>query len=212
VRDMYDQDQAASMIGYVTMGMAVVPMIGPAIGGVLDEVFGWHANFWLLFGLGIATVTLTWHDFGETAMKSGKTLIQQFRDYPELLTSPRFWGYSLSCGFSSGAFFAYLGGAPFVGSEVFGLTPAELGFYFGAPAIGYFLGNFFAGRFSVRFGINRMILWGCWMNAFGVSASMLFFITGNGTALSFFGFMSLIGVGNGMAIPNATSGALSVRP
>ena len=33
VRDMYPQDQAASQIGYVTMGMAVVPMIGPAIGG-----------------------------------------------------------------------------------------------------------------------------------------------------------------------------------
>ena len=32
VRDMYDTNDAASMIGYVTMGMAVVPMIGPAIG------------------------------------------------------------------------------------------------------------------------------------------------------------------------------------
>ena len=37
------------MIGYVTMGMAVVPMIGPAIGGVLDQVLGWKANFWALF-------------------------------------------------------------------------------------------------------------------------------------------------------------------
>ena len=43
VRDMVPQDRAASMIGYVTMGMAVVPMIGPAFGGLLDEAFGWQA-------------------------------------------------------------------------------------------------------------------------------------------------------------------------
>ena len=212
VRDMYPQDKAASMIGYVTMGMAVIPMIGPAIGGALDEVFGWEANFWLLLLLGGLTLWLVWSDMGETAQVSGKTLAGQFREYPELLTSPRFWGYSLAAGMSSGTFFAYLGGAPFVGTEVFGLAPGPLGIYFGAPAVGYFIGNFLSGRYSTRFGVNRMIYWGCVMNGLGVTLSLLLFLTGNGTVLSFFGFMSFVGLGNGMAIPNATAGMLSVRP
>ena len=96
VRDLYTQDKAASMLGYVTMGMAVVPMLGPAVGGLLEEVFGWKVNFWLLFGLAALALWLTYQDFGETAASSGKTLLQQFREYPELLMSPRFWGYSLS--------------------------------------------------------------------------------------------------------------------
>ncbi|ETX29513.1 multidrug effflux MFS transporter [Roseivivax isoporae] len=212
VRDIVPQDQAASMIGYVTMGMAVVPMIGPAIGGVLDEVFGWKANFWLLLLLGIALYWLTWRDLGETAQPSGLTLREQFSEYPELLRSPRFWGYALAAAFSSGAFFSYLGGAPFVGSVVFALEPAELGLYFGAPAIGYLIGNFVSGRFSARVGVNRMVLIGAFINAAGVAASMLVFAAGLGTALSFFGFMCFVGVGNGMTIPNATAGALSVRP
>ncbi|WP_170357235.1 multidrug effflux MFS transporter [Ruegeria arenilitoris] len=212
VRDMYDQDQAASMIGYVTMGMAVVPMIGPAIGGILEESFGWKANFWLPFGLAAFALALTYHDFGETSAKSGKTLIQQFREYPELLTSPRFWGYSLSSALSSGAFFAYLGGAPFIGTEIFGLTAAEVGIYFGAPAVGYFFGNFISGRYSVRYGVNRMVRWGCWLNAIGVALSAVLFLAGWGSALSFFGFMTFVGLGNGMSIPNATAGSLSVRP
>ncbi|WP_050602904.1 multidrug effflux MFS transporter [Ruegeria sp. 6PALISEP08] len=212
VRDMYDQDQAASMIGYVTMGMAVVPMIGPAIGGILEETLGWKANFWLPFAIGALTLFLTFTDFGETAAKSGKSLVQQFKEYPELLTSPRFWGYSLACAFSSGAFFAYLGGAPFIGTELFGLSAAQVGIYFGAPAVGYFAGNFISGRYSVRVGVNRMVLWGSLLNAFGVALSALFFLAGSGTALSFFGLMTFVGVGNGMVIPNATSGALSVRP
>lgn len=212
VRDMYEQDKAASMLGYVTMGVAVVPMIGPAIGGLLDESFGWQSNFWLLFLLGALAIALVYVDFGETALKSGKTLVAQFREYPELLTSPRFWGYSLSSGFCSGAFFAYLGGAPFVGTEVFGMQPAEVGLYFGAPAIGYFFGNFISGRYSMRYGVNTMVLWGCWLNAIGVAVSLVIMMLGFGSALTFFGFMTFVGLGNGMSIPNATAGALSVRP
>jgi len=212
VRDIYDQDQAASMIGYVTMGMAVVPMVGPALGGALDQVFGWTANFWLLFGLGLIILAIAYFDFGETAQKSGKTLIAQFREYPELLRSPRFWGYSLASGLSSGAFFAYLGGAPFVGSEVYNLNTAQLGLYFSAPAVGYFVGNFLSGRYSMRIGVNRMVLWGCWINAIGISMSLMLESTGFSSVYTFFGFMSFVGLANGMAIPNSTAGALSVRP
>ncbi|WP_027259469.1 multidrug effflux MFS transporter [Leisingera aquimarina] len=212
VRDMYDTNQAASMIGYVTMGMAIVPMIGPAIGGFLDQWMGWQANFWLLFLVGAATLAITFTDFGETAHKSGKTLMAQFREYPELLRSPRFWGYSLSSGLASGAFFAYLGGAPFVGTEVYGLSTAELGVYFSTPAVGYFAGNFLSGRFSTRIGVNRMVLWGCIINGGGVLLSLLIAMGRADTVYTFFGLMCFVGLGNGMAIPNATAGAISVRP
>ncbi|MCK0148852.1 multidrug effflux MFS transporter [Marivita sp. S6314] len=212
VRDCVPQDQAASMIGYVTMGMAVVPMIGPAFGGILDQIFGWQANFWLMLGLGLGMLWLTWADLGETAHTSGLSLAEQFKQYPELLTSPRFWGYALASGLASGAFFAYLGGAPFVGTDVFGMSPAELGIFFGAPAIGYFLGNFITGRYSARIGVNRMVFTGSLINASGICLSILVFWLGYGTEWSFFGFMTFVGLGNGMIIPNATAGMLSVRP
>ena len=212
VRDCVPQDQAASMIGYVTMGMAVVPMIGPAFGGVLDQYFGWQANFWLLLVLGLGLYWLTWSDLGETATVSGLSLRQQFAQYPELLKSPRFWGYAIASGMSSGAFFAYLGGAPYVGTEVFGMSPATLGFFFGAPAIGYFCGNFISGRFSARIGVNRMVMLGTLINCMGILLSMLVFWLGLGSQWTFFGFMTFVGLGNGMTIPNATAGMLSVRP
>ncbi|WP_299679441.1 multidrug effflux MFS transporter [uncultured Roseobacter sp.] len=212
VRDMFEQDKAASMIGYVTMGMAIVPMISPMLGGFLDEAFGWRANFWALFIMGALTLWLAWKDQGETATKSGKSLTRQFGEYPELLTSPRFWGYSLAAGFCSGAFFAYLGGGPFVGSVVFGLSPFWVGIYFGAPALGYFFGNMFTGMLAQRVGLNRLVLIGSLINAFGVLLSLLIFLIGQGSALSFFGLMTFVGLGNGLVIPNATAGMLSVRP
>ena len=212
IRDVVPADQAASMIGYVTMGMTVVPMLGPVLGGLLEAQFGWHANFWMLFALGLTILVLSWADLGETRSASGLSLAQQFREYPELLGSPRFWGYALASALSSGAFFAYLGGAPFIGTTLYGLSPAMLGVYFGAPAVGYFVGNFLSGTLSARVGVNRMVEWGCFINAAGVGTSMLLFHLGYGSAEVFFGFMTFVGIGNGMTIPNATAGALSVRP
>lgn len=212
VRDMVPQDEAASMIGYVTMGMSVVPMLGPVLGGALDQAFGWQANFWILLIGGGLILWLAWADLGETGTPSDLTLGRQFREYPELLKSPRFWGYSMASALSSGAFFAYLGGAPFIGTQVYGLEPAQLGLYFGAPAIGYFLGNYLSGRFSAQIGVNRMVLWGCIINAAGIGVNLALTLMGIDTVLSFFALMCFVGLGNGMTIPNATAGMLSVRP
>jgi len=157
VRDTVAEAQAASRIGYVTMGMALVPMVSPMIGGLLDQAFGWRANFIALAALGAAVLALVWADLGETARAPDSSLRDQMREAPELLTSPRFWGYNLCAMFASGAFFAYLGGAPYVGAEVFGLSPAALGLWFGAPAVGYMAGNAISGAFSSMCRVRRFM-------------------------------------------------------
>jgi DHA1 family bicyclomycin/chloramphenicol resistance-like MFS transporter len=213
VRDIHPQNEAASMIGYVTMGMSLVPMVAPMIGGALDKAFGWQATFVFLAVSGALIWLLAWADQGETVPKGHSTSFRaQIRDYPELLRSPRFWGYVFSAAFASGAFFAFLGGAPYVASEVYGLDAFWAGVGFGAPAIGYALGNFLSGRFSVRIGVNRMILYGTLTTSFGLLASVLITGAGYGSALVFFGFCTFVGLGNGMVVPNAAAGMLSVRP
>jgi DHA1 family bicyclomycin/chloramphenicol resistance-like MFS transporter len=209
---MVPDDQAASMIGYVTMGMALVPMIGPAIGGALDQAFGWHASFAFLALAGLGVLALAYHDLGETVAGSGMDFRAQMRSYPELLTSPRFWGYVACAAFGSGAFFALLGGASFVAGAVFGLSPFWTGIALGSPAIGYALGNGLSGRYSVRFGIDRMILIGTAVASAGMGLSMVLTLAGLSHPLLFFGFCTTLGLGNGLMLPNATAGSLSVRP
>ena len=212
VRDIHPQDRAAAMLGYVTMGMSVVPMVSPTIGGLLEEAYGWRANFWFLLACGLAIWALVWADQGETHAPSQNSLLRQFAEYPELLQSPRFWGYSLSAAFGAGAFFAYLGGAPFVGMQVFGLTPSQLGLYFAAPSVGYFFGNWATGQFSTRIGANRMVLAGALATTLGALVSWGVSLGGHGSAGVFFGAMTMVGIGNGLTLPSATAGMLSVRP
>ncbi len=212
VRDTTSTEKAGSRIAYVTMGMSIVPMISPAIGGYIETHFGWQGNFWMLGLIGAMCFAIAFMDQGETAPSTSKNAWAQFQQYPALLTSQRFWGYCLASSLGSGAFFAYIGGAPFVGSVIYGLSPQQLGMYFGAPALGYFVGNFLSGRYSTRFGIDTMVTCGLLITLFGLSMSFAISAASLGSAKAFFGFMTLVGLGNGMTIPNATAGMLSIKP
>jgi DHA1 family bicyclomycin/chloramphenicol resistance-like MFS transporter len=212
VRDMVGPNEAASLIGYVTMGMSLAPMIGPMIGGFLDEAFGWQSVFVVTLVAGLAVTALIWADQGETNAAPSASFTAQFRAYPELLRSRRFWGYSLTAAFGSGAFFAFLGGGPFVASEILGMTPAALGFYFGFIALGYMLGNFVSGRYAAQVGLNRMMLLGGIVTTAGMALALGLFAAGLETPISFFGSILFVGLGNGMLLPSANAGIVSVRP
>ena len=212
VRDMVPSEQAASMIGYVTMGMSVVPMIGPVIGGALDREFGWQASFAVLALSGLGLWLLMYFDMGETAKTRAASFSEQFRQYPALLTSQRFWGYCLAAAFASGAFFAYLGGAPYVATTFYKMDAATLGLYFGAPAVGYMAGNFLSGRYSMRVGVNRMVLAGALFSTTGMIVLALLAFAGHDGPNVFFSLMVSVGLGNGLLMPNSNAGMLSVRP
>ncbi len=212
VRDIYPAAESASKIGYVTMGMAVIPMIGPTIGGVLDQAFGWQSSFVFLSLTGAIVLLFCYFDQGETVSGGGTSFAAQLRSYPDLLTAPRFWGYALCAAFGSGSFFAFLGGGAFVADSIYGLSPMLTGVALGAPAIGYALGNFLTGRFTVRIGIDRMAVAGCIVTICGLGVSLALSLAGLNSAWLFFGFCTLLGLGNGLMLPNATAGLLSVRP
>jgi DHA1 family bicyclomycin/chloramphenicol resistance-like MFS transporter len=212
VRDMVEPWEAASMIGYITMGMSLVPMIGPVLGGYLDQNFGWQSSFTLVLVFGALVLWLVWADLGETNTQKSASFKAQFKAYPELIRSRRFWGYALSAGFASGAFFAFLGGAPFVAIELLGLDPAQMGLYFVFISMGYMAGNFLAGRFSNIIGLNRMMLSGSMVAVFGMLLAIVLWTVGLQHPLSFFGSIMFVGIGNGMTLPNANAGIVSVRP
>ncbi len=211
-RDMVGSARAASLIGYVTMGMALAPMMSPPIGGVLQEHFGWQSNFYLMAAVGAVIFAVMWVDLGETNKTRSSSIAAQWRMYPELLRSQRFWGYALTSAFSAGGFFAYLGGAPYVGVQVYGLSPSVLGMFFAIPAVGYMIGNGLSGRFAATIGIQNMILVGCGVSSVMLFAALLVQYAGFAHPFAFFGFTFFIGLGNGMTLPSANVGLMSIKP
>ncbi len=212
IRDIVGREKAASMIGYVTMGMAIAPMIGPTMGGYLDEFFGWQATFWLLLVFAIIVFFITWADLGETRKIAAPNLTSQFTSYPILLRSRRFWGYSLTAAASAGTFYSILGGGPYVATQYFELSPSQFGMYFAIISIGYMFGNYLSGRYAERIGIAPLLVGGNVVVALGVLISFFLLIDGNKNALFFFLPISLVGVGNGLSLPSANAGIVSLHP
>lgn len=212
VRDMHGRAKAASMIGYITMAMAVMPMISPTLGGFVGEAYGWRATFWVLLAVGFAILVLTWFDLGETHAPAKSSISRQIADYRELMALPPIWGYIATATLGAGAYFSFLGGAPFIGINIAGLSPAQLGPYFALVALGYMGGNFVSGRFSERIGIEPMMLYGSLVTVIGPLLTMFLMLSFTPRAEFLFVPMMFVGFGNGMTLPNATAGAVSVRP
>src|SRR5690606_1840308 len=116
VRDTTTREQAAGQFGHLAMAWAVAPMLGPTLGGLIDQLFGWRATFSVLALLGAAVLALCWTDLRETNTARSKTMWEQYKAYPELLGSGRFLAYCLCMAFSVGAFYAFLAGAPLTAS------------------------------------------------------------------------------------------------
>lgn len=212
IRDTTPARQAASLLGYVTMAMAVAPMIGPMIGGALDQFFGWRASFVFFIASGIAAFGLGWLDMGETNRSPSETFGKQFRDYPALVASRRFWGYALSMAFSVGAFYCFLSGAPLVAKSVLEISPATLGFLLGTITAGFAFGSFLSGRYAARFPLTTMMLAGRFVACGGLLVGLGLHFAGSVNLLSFFGTTIFVGIGNGLTVPSSNVGAMSVRP
>jgi MFS transporter, DHA1 family, multidrug resistance protein len=215
IRDLFDRTRAAAMIGLVATVMVVVPSVGPLIGGVLDTAFGWEAIFLFTAATSLAVLAWTAVTLPETHGLNAPAAKQEgfFRDLRRLAVSRAFNGYVLIASFGSATFFAFLGGSPHVIVTLMGLTSAEYGIWFAVSSIGYMAGNFAASRLSVRFGVERLILWGIAIEAVGVAAAILLAWKAHHLGpIVVFAPQSLISFGNGLLLPGAIAGAVSVRP
>jgi MFS transporter, DHA1 family, multidrug resistance protein len=212
IRDSAEARKAASLMGYLAMGWAIAPMLGPVLGGVLDQFFGWRASFWAFLGFGAAVLALCWVDLGETNKSPSETFTKQFQAYPKLFRSRRFWGYSLCMAFSVGAFYAFLGGVPLVAATVFQMSPTALGIAMGSITGGFILGSFLSGRLASRHALTTMMIAGRIVACTGLAVGLGLLLAGMVHAVTLFGACMFVGVGNGLSTPSSSAGAASVRP
>lgn len=212
IRDTRSEGEAASLIGYVAMSMAVAPMLGPMIGGLLDEFFGWRSSFLLYSLFGVALLTLCWRELAETNLAPSATFTAQFEAYPELFGSRRFWGYALCGLFSTGAFYVFLAGVPLVAARQFSISPGQLGFYMGTITVGFAVGSFLAGRYSKRHALSTMMIVGRLIAFVGLAVGLVLFLLGYAHGLTLFLATVFAGLGNGISMPSTNTGAISIRP
>jgi DHA1 family bicyclomycin/chloramphenicol resistance-like MFS transporter len=212
IRDLYDRDSAASMIGWVTMGMVVAPMFSPILGAFAAQSYGWQAIFYVCTFIGVTTFLVVVFALPETrpASLDAATTRDVWRRSVALLGERRFIGFAGTTACASAMFFAFQAGAPFLVIGVFGVSETVYAAWFLLGGMSYMAGNGVAGRFSRRVGVDGMIRIG---NAValvgGLLALALALVPVQHPAAMFVPLM-FIAAGNGLVIPNAVAGAVSV--
>jgi DHA1 family bicyclomycin/chloramphenicol resistance-like MFS transporter len=213
IRDLFDKNRAAAMLGLVATVMVVVPTLGPLIGGLLDQGFGWESIF--LFTAVTSALVVVWASLAlpETRGLNIPGARQGFfRDLAGLVRSAKFLGYVCAGSFGSATFFAFLGGGPHVIITLMERSAPEFGVWFAVCSIGYMAGNFGASRLSTHYGIDRMIWAGIAFEAAGVAlAAVLATFALHWGPIIVFGPQLIVNFGNGLLLPGAISGAVSVR-
>ncbi len=212
IRDMAGPQEAARRMGYVNMAMALAPMLGPVMGGVLDELFGWRAGFFAFTGIGVLVFWLCWTDLGETNNAVGVKAGSHFEDWPELLRSRLFWNYTVCIAFAIGAFHIFITGTPLVAQANLGMSPAAVGICIGLITAGFVAGNAVSSRLIGRFSMTWLMLAGRIAAIAGLTVGLAFCLAGWVNIYTIFGGAILVGFGNGITLPSASSGCLSVKP
>lgn len=210
VRDLFSARDAAGKLGAISSAMAVAPMLGPVLGGFLDERFGWRAVFGLYSMFGAGVLALAWADFGETR-RPGLPM-PRLADARALLGSLRYWAFVGCTAFSVGAFYVFVTGVPYVASAMWALSPTWVGLGIGSITLGFMVGAAITARLAPGRGLAPLIAAGRGLAALGMVLALLLFGLGASAPWLLFGLAMFVGLGNGLTLANSNAGALSVRP
>lgn len=214
IRDLYPRGKAAGVLGYVTMTMAIVTGLAPIIGAFLEEWWGWHASFVLMFGLGALMILGSVRVARETAPVSdiAPSLARTFAAYAIILRTAqfqRFGGYSV-CILAS--YYAFMAGAPYVMIVLFERPPSQFGLYYIFAGACYITGNYLAGRLSERSGVEMMTKIGGTIAAAAGLALIAFALADVRHPLALFAPVAVSFIGSGLSQPSAMMSAIDAVP
>jgi DHA1 family bicyclomycin/chloramphenicol resistance-like MFS transporter len=211
VRDLYTGHEAARLMALLMLVMSVSPILAPLAGSLVISLWSWREVFVVLAVVALLCLVMTIVQLPEThpaERRLGKTLGSAFGSYGALLRDPVFTGLSVVCGFGLATFFVFIGSAPFVYIEYFGLTPTQFSLCFALNAASFFAMSQLTARLSARFGMSPLIRW----SVVAVAAVMLVLATTTlwGSHLALMMTLLFIGFGFlGLLLPAA--GVLSLE-
>jgi len=215
VRDFTSGNAAARMMSQQMLVMGVAPILAPTLGGFMLAYTGWQAIFWFQVGFGLlamALITLFLPDSMAEEHRARLDVAGMVARYRSIIVERGFLTNTMIAGFCAVAIFSYLGGAPVVYSQMFGLSPVQSGMMFGTNAGAFILFSQINGALVHRIGGARLLQAGTVLFAFAGALTTITSWTGwGGTWGIAVPMTSMVGA-TGLIMPNTAVGALAKHP
>ena len=160
IRDTYSGDYMARIMSFVTAFFILVPVVAPAIGKTILDIFDWRAIFYLQLIFGLIVSIWFWKRQPETLKPAYKVpfsfniFISGLR---ELLKYKDTMAFTLMSGFITGAFLVYLSASQHVFEDQYGLVD-EFPYIFAGLAVSIGSATLLNGTLVLRFGMHKLSL------------------------------------------------------
>jgi len=176
VRDLYSGHEAQRLMSLMTMLFGFAPAIAPVIGGWVHVAFGWRAVFVFLVLLGATVAFVAWWRLPETHPPERRFAFQ-FRSLItiswRIVSDREFLLLALATALHFASVIAYIGAAPAIVLEQWGLAETQFAMLF-VPVIGGFVaGAFTSGRMAGRLDPHAQTRFGFLVSAIGGLLSTL---------------------------------------
>ena len=149
IRDRFHGAEAQRLMSQITLVFGVAPAIAPVLGGLLLNVFGWRAVFWLLLALVVALLTWASKRLPETLPVSARQSLlprHLWRNYVNVLRRPEFLLLGAIPALNFAAFFLYIATAPSFLMDLLGVSSYGFAWLFIPMITGVMIGAFISGR------------------------------------------------------------------
>lgn len=160
VRDLFERDHYARVIGLVMLIMSLAPLLAPSIGGVILIHASWHWVFISLLGIALLASGLFLWLIPETLPPIHRhplALGRVLGNYYSLLHHRQGMGFLLTGAFSFSGMMTFIVGSPYVYIVLYGVPTAWFGVLFGANVAAAMLANLLNARLVTRLGAERLL-------------------------------------------------------
>lgn len=158
IRDTYKGDYMAKVMSFVTAFFILIPVVAPAIGKAIMDVFGWEAIFYLQLLFALVIGIWFWLRQPETLHPEYKIPFSShvFIDgLKELVKYKETLAFTVVSGLITGSFLVYLSASQHVFEDQYGLVD-EFPYIFAGLAISIGLATFLNGTLVLKFGMRKL--------------------------------------------------------
>ena len=140
-RDSFHGPSLGKAYASIGSGLAIFPAIGPVIGGVIAQHFGWASIFLSLVLFAIILTLLVAKLLPETHQVANRQSVSILEISSSLLKNKKVIGFGLIVSACNGISFSYFAEGSFYLIKILGLTPSEYGLSFIAIAAATMMGG-----------------------------------------------------------------------
>ena len=115
VRDRFQGPEAQRLMSQMTLVFGIAPAIAPVLGGVMLNLFGWRAIFWMLLALVVGVFVWAAKRLPETLPRAARQPLHPralWRNYTAVLFRVDFALLASMLALNFAGFFIYIAGAP----------------------------------------------------------------------------------------------------